>query len=285
MLMPTMSILLALTMALPEVSPVGLRIDPSFGSGAIWDDGLAEVAHYEAHRMVYGADRAFLTTLITVKEDLDARTAVKADAPHTGRPIITVLKLNIVSMIPAGNYPYNYMTSVFARRDDPRILVKAASSSQDWCGTTFKEVVTWDGPPRLQFHSYFDAQADGVHPITLDAGALLEEQLFLVMRAVLPAAGETARIPIHESLISNSVPRAPVPRMVRLVHAGSESLSTPAGRFETNRYDLHDDTASSGPLLSYWIEQGARRALVEFSAADGRSLLLKEITRRNYWSR
>lgn len=284
-LMPTMSILLALTMAPPAASTVGLNFYPSFGLDSIWDDGLAEVAHYEAHQKVYGVDRSFQTTLITVKEEFDAITAVKADAPYEGRRIITVLKLNILSWIPTESYPYSYMTSVFARRDDTRILVKAVSSSQEWCGTTFKEVVTWDGLPRLQFHSYFDAQADGMHPIALDAGALLEDQLFLVMRGALPAAGEPTRHPIHESLIGNSVPRAPVVRLLTLVNAGGESLATPAGRFETNRYDLHDGRLTDAPLLSYWIEDGARRALVKFSAADGRSLLLKEISRRNYWSR
>ena len=285
MLMPTMSILLAVTMAAPAASAGGLNIDPSFGLDSSWDDGLAEVAHYDAHRKVYGVDRSFQTTLITLKEEFDAKTAVKADAPYAGRQIITVLKLNILSWIPTENYPYSYMTSVFARRDDPRILVKAASSSQEWCGTTFKEVVTWDGPPRLQFHSYFDAQADGMHPIALDAGALLEEQLFLAMRAALPAAGKSAELLVLESLISNSVPRAPVARMLTLVNSSGESLSTPAGLFETNRYDLYDGTVSAGPVLSYWIEKGARRALVKFSTADGRSLLLKEINRRNYWSR
>lgn len=278
-------LLLAAALTLPAPPPAGLPIDPAFAASPVWDDGKAEVAHYEAHRVVYGIDRSFETTLITVKEEFDARTAVKADEPYEGRTLTTVLKLNIVSRIPTTNYPYDYLTSIFVRRDDPRVLVKAAGSSQEWCGTTFKEVVTWDGPPRLLFHSYFDGQADGSHPIELDTGRLLEDQLLLVMRAVAPPSGEGTLVAVHESLISNAVPRAPAARLLSLVNAGEETVLTPAGRFETTRYDLRDGTAKAGAVLSYWIEKASRRALVRFTAADGRSLLLKEITRRDYWSR
>ena len=196
MLIQTMLILLLMTTSGRAASAEGLMIDPSFGGNPGWDDGLAEVAVYDAHRTVYGVDRSFQTTLITVKEDFDAAKAVKADAPLDGRPIITVLKLNILSRIPTENYEYSYMTSIFAKRDDLRVLVKAANSSQEWCGTTFKEIVTWDGAPRLQFHSYFDSQADGAHPIHLDARTLLEDQLLLVMRAA-SADGESSRLAIH----------------------------------------------------------------------------------------
>jgi len=284
LLISTISILLALSLPASTASSGAVPIDRSFALDPIWDDGLAEVAHYDAHRKVYGIDRVFRTTMITVKEEFDATTAVKADPPYTGRPIVTVLKLNILSVIPTENYPYSYMTSIFARRDDLRVLVKAASSSQEWCGTTFKEVITWEGSPRLRFHSYFDTQADGEHAMALPEGTMLEDQLYLAMRAVVPEPGMSASLPVYDSLISNSVPRAPVARPMTLVSGRDESVSTPAGSFATHRYDLIE-TGSTAPAMSFWIENGRRRALVKFSAADGRSLLLAEITRRDYWSR
>jgi hypothetical protein len=279
-------VVLALALAAPPAASPGggLPIDLSWSRDPVWDDGLAEVARYDAHRRVYGVDRGFETTLITVKEDFDSRLAVKADPPLEGRGLVTVLKLNIISRIQTENYPYNYLTSIFVRRDDPRRLVKMAGSSQEWCGTTFKEVVTWDGPTRLIFHSYFDGQADGSHPMPLDGGALIDGQLLLVMRAASLEKGARHDVPLYDSLITNSV-KAPVASPVSIVLAGDVEIPTPAGRFQTRRIDVLPASGSGQPLMSFWTEKTGRRALVKFEAADGRSLLLREISRRDYWSR
>src|SRR5678816_482494 len=141
------SIGLALLIAMPASAIAvgadeGLPIDRAWSGSRVWDDGLAEVAHYDSHRLVYAEDRTFETILITVKEDFDRARAVKADPPYEGRDLMTVLKLNIISRIDTQNYPYFYMASLFVRRDDPRQVVKLAASSQEWCGTTFRELVT-----------------------------------------------------------------------------------------------------------------------------------------------
>jgi len=263
-----------------------LPIDASWSRAAVWDDGRAEVAHYEAHRKVYGTDRAFEAVLITVKEEFNRALGVKADPPYEGKDIATVLKMNIIGRIQTENYPYSYMTSVFVSCDDPRSLVKLSQSSQEWCGTTFKEVVTWDGPPHMVFHSYFDGQADGRHPLALKDGALLEEQLFLVLRAAALKPSERYSFPLFDSLVTNSV-KPPIAGPVEAVLGGEETLATPAGSFPTQRIELRGvrSPSAAAPLLTFWIENRGARALVKFSAADGRTLLLKEISRRDYWSR
>lgn len=261
-----------------------LPIDPGWSLDPVWDDGLAEVARYDAHRIVYGVDRSFETTLITVKEEFDAARAVKADPPYAGRSLVTVLKLNILSRIDTGNYPYDYMTSVFVRRDDPRRLVKLSQSSQEWCGTTFKEVVTWDGPPRLHYHSYFDGQADGSAPLPLSGGEMPEEQLILTARAASLERDRRYPVAVYDSLITNGV-KAPVARAALLIDAADEDVVTGAGRLSARRLELHPASGEGGPLMRIWIERAGRRALLKLETADGRSLLLKEIVRRNYWSR
>lgn len=264
-----------------------LPVDSSWGRSPVWDDGRAEVAHYESHRRVYTMDRAYETILITVKEDFDRDRAVKAEPPYEGRDLIAVLKLNVLSRIETDNYPYNYMTSLFVKRDDPRTLVKLTGSSQEWCGTTFKEIVTHDGPPRMEFHSYFDTQADGTYPIDLAGGALLEEQLFLVLRAADLERGKEYRIPVYGSLITNSAER-PWTQMRSITLGADETLMTPAGPFAARRIDVKP-AAEGGPdtvpQLTFWIGKGSDRALVKFESTDGRSLLLSRISRRDYWSR
>jgi hypothetical protein len=286
-MMPALPLVCALLFAAVSGSP-SPPIDPDWGGSAIWDDGLAEVAHYDAHRQVYGRDRSFETILITVKEEFDASLAVKADPPLEGRRTITVLKLNAIARIPTEDYPYNYMTSLFVRRDDPRRLVKLAQSSQEWCGTTYKEVVTWDGPTRLEFRSYFDGQADGRFPLPLDAGALLEEQLPIVLRAARLRPGESYDLSLYDTLVTNAAapPRA---RPVKVALAGMERLTTPAGDFQASRIEVRESgekTASGAPpFMTFWVQEGGTRALLRMECSDGRTLLLTGISRRNYWSR
>ena len=271
-------------MILPLVAAAALLpIDASWSRAAAWNDGRAEVARYEAHRMVYGSDRTFEAVLITVKEEFDKALGVKADPPYEGKSLTTVLKLNVIGRIQTENYPYNYMTSVFVSRDDPRVLVKLSQSSQEWCGTTFKEVVTWDGPPHMNFNSYFDGQADGRHPVALEGGALLEEQLLLVLRAADLKSGQRYSFLLFDSLVTNSV-KLPTAAPAEAVLAGEETLDTEAGPFATRRIEIRSPSDAT-PRLTVWIEDEVRRALVKLKAADGRSLLLKEISRRDYWSR
>ncbi|MGH9869479.1 MAG: hypothetical protein ACREAA_15105 [Candidatus Polarisedimenticolia bacterium] len=283
--MPTL--LLILVSLLGAGAPVeGIAVDAGWGSSATWDDGRAEVARYEATRVVYGEPRRFETVMITVKEDLDARTAVKADPPYEGRDLIGVLKINILSTIPAGNYDYRYMTSVFVRREDPLTLVKLTSSSQEWCGTTFKEVVAWDGPPRLVHHSYWDGQADGTRPLPVGREALLEEQLIAVARAARMEPGVPSRFRLHPTLITNSAPVTEW-RQVTARLEGRETLKTAAGTFEVRRIDVRDAGGAGGSpaLMTFWIEEAPRAAVVAMETSDGRSWKLKEIARRDYWTR
>jgi len=266
-------------------APGEIPVDLSWSRSATWDDGLAEVARYDAHRTVYGKDRRFETILITVKEDFDRTRSVKADRTLPGSDLVTVLKLNAISRIQTENYPYDYLTSVFVRRDDPRTLVKLADSSQEWCGTTYKEVVTWEGAPQLRFHSYFDGEGDGAFPIDLSGGALLEEQLALVMRAadLVPGTGYPLRL--FESLVANKA-APPVARSMTLTLAGTERLTTPAGGFQTRRYEIRPaGEPAAEPAMTFWIDQGPGRALVKQVTGDGRSLELTSVQRRDYWTR
>jgi len=269
----------------PSPAPAAeFPVDLDWSRAPVWDDGLAEVAHYDSRRTVYGTERSFESILITVKEDFDGALGVKADPPLEGRSIVTVLKMNLISRIQTDDYPYDYMFSVFVRRDDPRVLVKLAGSSQEWCGTTFKEVVTWEGPARLRFHSYFDGQADGEHPLDLAGGALLEEQLSLVLRAAALAPAAPHRFALFDSLITNTA-RQPRSREMVASLAGEERLVTPAGEFSTRRIEVRPAVEGAGPAFTYWIDQGPGRALVKMVASDGRSHSLKSVSRRNYWAR
>src|SRR4051812_20409431 len=66
--------------------------------GGLWNDGRAEVAVYDAERMMDGTPRQFKETLITQKTS-------------------DVFKLNDVQSFDADNYPYHYLASVLVNAD------------------------------------------------------------------------------------------------------------------------------------------------------------------------
>jgi len=258
-----------------------LPIDAAWAADASWDDGLAEVSLYAAERVIYGKPRPHELRTIVVKEDLAADSHVKADPPLPGRALTTVLKLNLVASVPTENYPYQFLTSLFVRRDDVRRLVKATVGSQEWCGNTFKEVVTWGGRPRIHFHSYFDGQADGDLPLALGDDGLLDEQLLLALRSIVLPEGRSVSLRVADPITSNH--QEPVEIRVAVLSAsGAGDVETPLGRIPSRRFVLKRE--GSGETI-YWIEEAAPRSIVRVESTDGTKMLLRERARRDYWSR
>ena len=126
----------------------------------LWEDGLAEVATYDAERVVYGEPRRFQYTLITVKEEFNQQYNTKTD-DYQRKDLFPVMKVNQFCSIPTDTYPYHFLTSAFFRRDQPVQLHKLTTSSQEWCGNTFK-AFTDDGLQYQQtYNSYWDGEGSG----------------------------------------------------------------------------------------------------------------------------
>ncbi|MFQ5817309.1 MAG: hypothetical protein ACE5H2_05040 [Terriglobia bacterium] len=253
--------------------------DASWSQAALWDDGQAEVGLYEARRPQYGKLRRFEALLIVVKEDFNPKLHVKADPPYAGKALLPVLKLNFVQSYWTENYPYHFLTSVFVRRDDPTRLVKLTTSSQEWCGNTFKEVKAWRRPAELVFHSYFDGEGDGVRQLDLRPGDLLEDQLPLALRGLRFAPGVRVRTRLYPSIVSNSLRMPLAFRAAEIRVVGEEVVRTPRGRAQAWRVEVE-----AGKLKqTYWFASAEPHELLKMESSDGRELVLKQLTRKPYW--
>ncbi len=262
-----------------EAAPADTAFDPAWARDLLWDDGLAEVALYDARRPQYGKIESYEAVFIVVKEDFDASLQVKADPPFEGKQLLPVLKLNAVHSYWTDRYPYNYLQSVFVRRDDPSTLVKLTLGSQEWCGNTFKEVSTRGDRPELHFHSYFDRQGDSTRPLDLRPGDLLEDQLPLALRGLKFQAGLRVQRRVLPSLISNGL-HAPVEfQLATLIVVGEEPLRTPAGNFSAWKLTLEMGEVKQ----TWWFDSKAPHILLKMESSDGRAWLLKEWTRTPYW--
>jgi len=247
-----------------------------WGLHALWDDGQAEVATYDAHRVIYGKSRSYEATLITAKEDFNPQFYVKADNPPQGQAHPVVLKLNIAASIPTENYTYHFLTSLFVKRENPSRLIKLTTGSQEWCGNTFKEVQNWDRVATLRYFSYFDGEGDGSLSLPLGPNDLLEDQVPVTLRSLRFRAGLRYPIRMVDSLVSNrAVP--PIFTNAEIFVQGSETVhSMDCWMVQIQR---------PGNQQSYWFEKAYPNILVKSVSPDGRELVLKERNRRKYWER
>lgn len=247
----------------------------AFGRDPVWRDGKAEVAHYAATRTVYGKPRPHEAVMITVAEDIDTATYTKADPPYLTKTLVPALKLNVIATIPTDNYPYHYMTSVFVPRADPTRLLKLAQSSQEWCGTTFKEVTGFAARPALRYHSYWGGQGDGEHDLPLPTGTLLEEQLPVTLRTLPFEAGLRMPVRLVRSLVDTKG-NAPV------VQGAMLSVTEPEPAPVVGRaWKVLIRTPDA--RLAYWMAADAPHVMARFDGGDGRTLSLEKVSRRTYW--
>src|SRR5262245_53173035 len=75
----------------------------------VWYDGLAEKCVYEATRSIYGAERRYVATAYTNKEQVDEASTVKL-AEGTG---LLCFKHHWSERVPTENYDYDFSTSSY----------------------------------------------------------------------------------------------------------------------------------------------------------------------------
>lgn len=253
------------------------RIMPHFNEqwamSKYWEDGLAEVATYDAERVIYKKKRGFEYTLITVKEEFNQQFNVKTD-DYKRTDLFPVMKVNAFCQIPADQYPYHYLTSLFFRRDQPVALYKMTCSSQEWCGNTFKAIV-YDGVSlKENYNSYWDQQGTGTRDLRRDV--LPEDALPYTLRA-LRFDQQPAFDLVVMDLQQTSKAAAPTYYNARLrtTAAPAAEASEPAWRVAVQ---LAPDKQNV-----YWFARAYPNILLRQTTWDGRSLRLKGQRRYAYW--
>ncbi|SNC64580.1 hypothetical protein SAMN06265337_1108 [Hymenobacter gelipurpurascens] len=251
----------------------GSFFNQQWAMDTLWEDGLAEVATYAAERVVYGEARKFEYTLITVKEEFNQQFNVKTD-DYQRRDLFPVMKVNEFCAISTENYPYHFLTSLFFRRDQPTILHKMTTSSQEWCGNTFK-AITDDGLQYAQiYNSYWDGQGAGHRQLRREV--LFEDALPYTLRSLRFERKPNFVVPVYE-LQQTSQAKAPTlyQALFQTEDAQTETTSEPAWRV-TVALDAQKKNV-------YWFAKRYPNTLLRQTTWDGRTLLLKEVRRYAYW--
>ena len=237
----------------------------------LWDDGLAEVAIYDAERVVYGNKREFEFVMITVKEDFNSEYNVKTDN-YTRNDLFPVMKINQFSRIPTDNYPYHYLTSVFVHRQKPWQLHKQTTSSQEWCGNTFKAITAKGDYYNLYYNSYFDGQGEGNYKLQKEL--LFEDQLPYSLRALRFKDKATFSVPVSETQQTNKA---------RQPEVYEATVTTTSATINGKAVWLVNVQLALNKVNQYWFSSEYPNTLIRQKTWDGRTLELKKISRYAYW--
>ena len=249
------------------------HFDEQWAMNKYWEDGLAEVATYDAERTVYKKKRQFEYTLITVKEEFNQQFNVKTD-DYKRDDLFPVMKVNAFCQIPADQYPYHYLTSLFFRRDQPVALYKMTSSSQEWCGNTYKAIADDGVNLKESYNSYWDQQGTGSRDLRRDV--LLEDALPYTLRTLRfaqPPAFDVTVMDLQQT--SKATPPVYYRAHLSTTEAPAAEAAVPAWRVAVQ---LAPDKQNV-----YWFAKAYPNILLRQTTWDGRTLRLKNQRRYAYW--
>jgi len=254
-----------------------------FSALPLWEDGLSEMCYYDARCEMYGKERRFMRVHLMNRQFLDERRWIKADDTTTYK--VPVFKLVISEEVPTENYNYRYLTVVFQERPSLEPL-EVTVSSQEWCGTSFKqlqwsrfqEVAPEGWSLDMLSFSYFPGEGDVWKP--LPAGVDAYEGLFLFARAVAASGCESRPMRLLPTLRTNRGADAhPVDAVLRC-EGGPREISIPLGKVRAQRVVVDWEGAET------WFDVGtdAPHVLAAFRAGDVQAEL-RFTERRAYWDR
>lgn len=143
-----------------------------------WYAGKAEITSYDLEQARYGEIRKGHAVNIFVTEPFSKKHNTKADENNADN--ISVLKLNATKKFNTGIYPYSVMTSSFLPVNQPKASLKISSSTQEWCGHEYIELVNKDDKFKMSNFSYF--QGESFKEKEIDKKVVLEDDIWSKIR-------------------------------------------------------------------------------------------------------
>ncbi len=271
----------ARTGPLPDTDPI---TDAAFLTGALWDDGQAEVAFYQVERTrnQYGqdAEQSFLAGTYLVKHDFDPQAMSKAADDAAQRT--SAFKYAFFYEFESGSYQYKRNYVVNAAQADLAPL-KDSFTSFDWCSNRYRELAFHPGGT-VEELARSDDYGNRTGSFAYQAHAYPVAEVPLLVRGL-----DFSEAP--ERAFSVVLPEGRyVPARARL--DGRETLELPGGPAEAERIVVRYDAPvpslvgeESDASETYWRGTGPDRLLLRLEAETGRyRMTLVEALRSPYWS-
>lgn len=259
--------------------------DHAWEQDATWYDGQAEVAKYDATRIVYGESRQYEATIYTNKEPVDAAPTFTKSADAEGRE---AFKHHIREDIPTPNYNYHYSTMSYVGTRDLKSLKLDVGSIED-CGTTYRQFINHAGRVRWLESSYFPDEGRVAGAYVPPAGYVFQDSLSVVLRGYPfdNPLGELRLQVVPDQTTNHLAPAEPVP--AKVAYAGVETLDLPIGSVEAHRLTVTIGSGDNGSTATYWFAADGTapmlHVMVRYEGPGGQTYALRSLTRNAYWER
>ncbi len=271
--------------ALAGVAPLSARSAPDWKTDPIWYQGKAEWAVYEATRSMYRRPVTYEATIFTNKQQMDPAVTTKA-ADWRAPGNVEVFKHNVSEIIPTPNYDYRFLTTAFVRTDTLE-LFKLAVSTQEDCGTTYKQFVKAGETVDVMMFSYFPDEGASSDRYDAPAGLAFQDALSLTLRDYPFDASDkpTLEMPlVPDQTNTHESPKRPV--LATVTYVEDETLTIPYGT--VNAHHLRVESSADGKTTQsdYWFAADAEllHVMVKYEGPGGVRYELKRLDWWAYWS-
>lgn len=267
-----------------QTEPAGLgALTRGWRDDRVWYDGLAEIAEYDAERMIYGRTRRYVARAMTNKERYNPAVTTKANGQGP-----EVFKHHWREDIPTANYVYHFSTMAYALADDLS-FVKVEMGSQEDCGATFKQWTipapgsSAEGTVAYIQSSYFPDQGIVTGGFESPVGLVSHDALPLILRGYpFEERGELTFMVVPDATTTHLSAVEPVSATVR--YGGLESVSWAGQETPSHRLTVSYAEDSGLPVETYWFEAdpGRQHLMIQAETVHAK-YTLKRIERRAYW--
>jgi hypothetical protein len=251
------------------VSSAGLLPAGAWATDSTWHDGLVEKATYDATMVLYGRPRSYEATFLTNKEQ--HTPSVWSKAAGAGETV-EVWKHNQIEVVPTPNYDYKFVTTGHAVVDDLS-LTRLDATSQEWCGTSFKQIErnADDGLDYFAF-SYMPEAGRVQETVSGTADVVPMDLLPLVLRA-------------YDFQNRPEVTLRVVPTQKSNRHVSAQPFDATVRFAEEHEagYDL--ELLRGGEVIgTYTFANDRQHVMLAYDGADGTSYRLTDLDRVDYWT-
>ncbi len=263
----------------PETAPV---TDSSYLTADLWNDGQAEVAFYRVERTrdQYGrpTKQRFMAGTYLVKHRFGPAQMSK----RTDGSGVPAFKYAFFYEVESGSYQYKRNWVVNARQKDLRPF-KQSFTSFDWCSNLYRELA-FPREGAVEVRKRSDDYGNRRDSFAAQAHSYPSAQIPLLVRGLDFSETDTLSVSVA---VADSAAHVPA----RAVLAGTDTVETDAGSYETERISVTYESPIPSPVgersastETYWRGTGPDRLLVRMRAESGRyRMALVEHLRTSYW--
>lgn len=265
----------------------GTSAQPNWRTDPAWYNGKAEWALYDAQRVIYGTPRRYNAMIFTNKQIMDPGTTTKAADPDMPGGV-EVFKHNVSEMIDTENYTYRFLTTCFMRTDDLTAF-KITASSQEDCGSTYRQYTAADGRITARQFGYFPSEGSAVASFAVTDDLVFHDALTLTLRDFpfeSTEEGAFQELALVGDLTDNHWVKL-TPGSAIIEYLGRSQITVPYGTLETFHLRVRHNEMGGETESHYWFatDPSMRRVLVQYIGPFGVKYKLKRLDWWAYWDK